>query len=239
MALNPPGLEMGMAFIKIFQFTIVTLACLPFVYYLLAIYASWIFPSGRSGSTFKRRDLALPPASILKPVHGVNWQNYENFASFCRQDYPVYEVLFCVGNSQDPAIPIVEKLIQDFPDVSIRLLVGTTVLGASDKVNKLCRLAREARYDFLVASDADIRVGPDYLQLAIAPLLDPSVGMVTSLFRGIPDENLVSRIDAAGAMATFCANAALSCVLEGVRFVLGTTLAIRRETLADLEDSSV
>ena len=135
------------------------LALAPFAYYLIAIFAAVRFFCIAASCAFD----FLPPVSILKPIRGLDREAYENYASFCRQDYPEFEILFCVTDEQDPAIPVIEQIIRDFPTRPIRLLIGSEPLGASDKVNKLCRMVREARNDILIVSDSDVRVEPGFL----------------------------------------------------------------------------
>src|SRR5215469_8971059 len=104
-------------------------ATFPFIYYGIALYSSWNF--------FRRRTLSnrnfTPPVSNLKPIRGLDPDAYENFASFCRQDYPDYELLFCVDRD-DPVVPVLEKLMRDFPQRRIRVLFGTDGKAANDKV---------------------------------------------------------------------------------------------------------
>ena len=154
------------------------LAVTPFAYYVLAIIAAGKFFGRPSASDFS------PPVSILKPIRGLDREAYENFASFCRQDYPEFEILFCVTDDRDEAIPIIRKLIADFPERPIRLLIGSDPLGASDKVNKLCRMVREARNEIVVVSDSDVRVDQGFLRAIAGPFSDSAVGGVTCLYRG-------------------------------------------------------
>src|SRR5689334_13493155 len=96
------------------------IAAIPFIYYLLALYSSWNYFRQRTPSQTDPN--FTPPISNLKPIRGLDPDAYENFASFCRQDYPDYEILFCVGDADDPVLPVIEKLIYDFPQCKIRVL---------------------------------------------------------------------------------------------------------------------
>ncbi len=214
------------------RWLVLLLACAPFVYYLLCIYAARRFfrkkPRHEPTADF------APPVSILKPVHGLDREAYENFSSFCRLDYPDYEILFGVSDADDPAVPVIRKLIGDFPQRSIRLLIGGEELGANSKVCKLCRLVREARHSLLVISDSDVRVSRDYLRAVVAPFRDPRVGAVTTLFRGMASPQFGSEIDCVGSSSEFCAGAMVAELLEGTKFALGATMATTRERLAEI-----
>src|SRR6202790_3092861 len=129
---------------------VLLMAIAPLAYYSTAILAGWRF--------FRRKRAQqlpsyAPAVSLLKPVRGVDFGSYENFSSFCRQDYPDYEVLFAVNDDTDPAIPLIRRVVAEFPERKIRFFVGAEHLGANRKVNKLARLAREAQNEFLVLTD--------------------------------------------------------------------------------------
>src|SRR5689334_14191928 len=117
-------------------------ACLPFFYYVLVLYSSWRF-FRRRPKPVENRSAFTPPLSILKPVRGSDSDAYENFASFCRQDYPEYELVFCVGTRDDEIVPVLDKLRIDFPQVPIRILFGSLRIATNDKVAKLARLTEE------------------------------------------------------------------------------------------------
>ncbi len=111
-----------------------------------------------------------PPITILKPVKGPEPADYESFASFCRQEYPRYQLLFGTMEPDDPIVGMVERLRGEFPDREIDLVVCGEELGANRKVSNLRNMEREARCDILLISDADMRVAPDYLCRVSQPL---------------------------------------------------------------------
>lgn len=208
------------------------LACAPFAYYLIAIYSAWRFFSEKRRAAPPRN--SSPPVSILKPVRGLDREAYENFASFCRLDYPEYEILFGVSETEDPAIPVIERLMADFPERRIRLLVGNGLPGTNNKVSKLCRLAQEARYDLLAVSDSDVRVKPDYLRAVVAPFRDPQVGGVTCMYVGLAERQLAAELEAIGVTSDFFAGVLVARQLEGIRFTLGATMATTRQRLEEI-----
>src|SRR5258708_28281497 len=131
-----------MALSAMWRDAVLLLAVAPLVYYVLATLAALRF-FGRA----RARQLPnyTPPVSVLKPVRGVDFGSHENFASFCRQEYPEYEILFAVNDERDPAVPVIRRIIPEFPDAKIPLFVGAEHIGAHPKVNKLSRLAPEAQ----------------------------------------------------------------------------------------------
>jgi ceramide glucosyltransferase len=205
----------------------------PFVYYLLALWVG-VAHFRRKREPRRAASSYTPPASILKPVRGLDRDAYENFESFCRLDYPEYEILFCVSDPEDPVVPVIEKLQNNYPNRAIHLLVGAPHIGTSNKVNKLCRLAEEARYDLLVMSDSDVRVDPNYLRDVAAPFADPAVGGVTVFFKSQTAGGVGATLDATGSAPEFAASALLARKLEGIRFTLGATMATTRKCLAEI-----
>ncbi len=206
------------------------LALASLAYYLVAIIAAL--------RLFRGRDFALPvftpPISILKPIYGLDRETYQNYASFCLQDYPNYEILFCVSDQHDPAVPVIEELARNFPERMIKLIVGVEPLGVSDKVNKLCRLVREAQHEIVVLSDSDVRVEPRYLLAIAAPFRDPEVGAVTCLYRGLTDGSLAANLEALGNSTDFTAGVLVAWLLGDVDFTLGATMATTKARLAEI-----
>jgi ceramide glucosyltransferase len=210
---------------------LLVLAAAPSAYYVVAIVAAGKFFRRKA----ERRGDFFPPVSILKPVRGLDREAYDNFASFCRQDYPEFEILFCVTDEQEPATPVIRKVIADFPARRIRLLVGSDPLGASDKVNKLCRMAREARNEILIVSDSDVRVDPGFLAAVAAPFAHPAVGGVTCLYRGLTDGSLPATLEALGNSADFAPGVLVAWMFGGRKldFMLGAVMATTKKQLAE------
>jgi len=207
------------------------LAVAPLVYYVAATFAAWRFFSRERRR--KARNYT-PGVSLLKPVRGTDFATYENYASFCRQDYPDYEILFAVNDAADAAVPLIHRLIVEFPSRQIRLLVGAENLGANRKVNKLARLSREAQHEVLVLTDGDVRVGPNYLREVVAPFVDESIGAVTSFYRGIAEANLGAELEAVGASSDFFAGVLMAELTEGINFALGASIVTTKRWLSKI-----
>ena len=203
------------------------LLCLAAVwYYLYAIYAAIEFISHPVETEFDFH----PPITILKPICGLDIDTYENFASFCQQDYPEYQIIFCVRREQDPTVEVVQRIIHDFPEVDIRLVVKDCTIGTNLKVSNLANAVPEAKYSTLLLADSDVRVGSDYLRRVIQPLRDPSVGVVTCLYRPLV-RGWVAILEAVGISTNYHANVLVARKLEGMQFALGPTIAIRKTAL--------
>jgi ceramide glucosyltransferase len=203
---------------------VLVVATFPLIYYLLACLAALAF-SREAKAQATLTPTFEPPVSILKPVHGVDFASYENYASFCTQDYPEYEILFAVNDASDPAIAAITRLIADYPQRHIKLVISAEYFGANQKVNNLARLTREAKHEILALSDGDIRVGPKYLRNVVTPLRDANIGAVTSFYRGIAQNNLFAELEAVGAASDFFAGVLMAARTEGVKFTLGASVA--------------
>ena len=215
---------------------LLVLAAAPFFYYAAAIVAAGTFFRANPADAPQAAPDFTPPVSILKPIRGLDRETYENYASFCRQDYPEFEILFCVTDESEPAIPVIEKLIRDFPERPIRLLIGSEPVGVSDKVNKLARMAREARHDVVIVTDSDVRVDPGFLRAIVAPFRDPKVGGVTCLYRGLTDGSFAADLEALGNSADFAPGVLVAWLGGGRRldFMLGAVMATTKQRLAEI-----
>jgi ceramide glucosyltransferase len=193
-----------------------------------------------SAIRFFRRERArqlpvfTPPVSLLKPVRGADSDSRENFASFCKQNYTGYEILFCVNEMSDPAVPVIQSVMEEFPQQPIRILSDAEQIGSNRKVNNLALLAREARHDILVQSDGDVRVGPNYLREVVAPFNDPSTGVVSCFYRGIAAKTLWAELEAIGASSDFFGGALVAEWMEGITFALGASVITTKSWLAKI-----
>jgi ceramide glucosyltransferase len=209
-------------------------ALCPLVYYVLSLYN--IIGYFRSIRRLPPRDdVFAPPVSILKPVRGLDSEAYENFASYCRLHYPIYEIIFAVSDPGDPVVPVIEKLQRDFPEIRIRLATSVEPLGQNNKVSNLYRLVREAEYELLVMSDSDVRVGTDYLRELVAPFADPTVGAVTCFYRCAGGGTLAAHLAMLGMCSDSLPSALIARRLEGgMQFAFGWTMATTKERLAEI-----
>jgi len=198
-------------------------------FYLTAIYCAYDF-----FKTSSKPDQAYhPPVSILKPIRGTDSFAYENLASFCRQDYPAFQLIFGVLDENDPGLETVRQIAADFPRVDIRIVACPRLIGTNLKVSNLANMAQQASFPILVIADSDIRVEPDYLKRVIQPLADSQTGVVTSMYRSRA-KGFISSIEALGISGDFHAGVLVARKLQGVKFAFGSTIAIKREVLESI-----
>ena len=185
--------------------------------------------------SFARRRLPIPPErppiSVLKPLHGEEPGLYENLRSFVEQDYPTVQIVLGANNANDGALPVADALIRDIPAAEIALVVGAPVKGSNLKVANLENMLPAARHDILVISDSDMRVDRRYLGAVAAPLHDPSIGLVTCLYKGVSTGGKWSELGALHINFGFLPSALVAAALGIDLGCFGATIALRRDTL--------
>ncbi len=178
-------------------------------------------------------DAHLPSVSVLKPVHGLEARLKENIESFFRQDYPDYEILFAADQADDAALEVVREVCARYPNIRTRVLVTGTPWPNPVVYSFHC-MAEAAAHDILVTTDSDVKVDPQYLREIVPPLLDPKVGMVTCVYRGKNAAGFFSGLTAIGMSVEMTAGVLVANLLEGMKFGLGPTTVVRKDSLASI-----
>jgi len=199
------------------------------IYNLYAIYGAIDF----FREEFKQEQEYSPPLTIIKPLCGLDWQIYENLASFCEQDYTQYQIVFALRSLDDPCFKIAQKIQQDFPDLDISLIVNKRTIGNNLKVSNLANALTIAKYPILVIADSDIKVGSDYLKEIVKPLKDPQTAVVTCPYNSLV-KGKVAIFEALGIATVFNPKIMVARKLEGVSFGFGSTIAIKRAVLEEI-----
>jgi ceramide glucosyltransferase len=203
------------------------------IVFILALFGAVQFrrSAHRDRETYGRLPAKLPPVSVLKPVHGNESRLKENIESFFRQDYPEFEVLFAADEPDDPALPVIREICSRYPHIPSRILITGQPLWPNAPNYCFHRLTEIAAHDILVTSDSDVEVDPNYLRDVVPPLLDPKVGAVTCFFRGKSAGGLWAALDAIGMSVEFTAGVLIANLLEGMKFGLGPTIALRKDSI--------
>lgn len=174
------------------------------------------------------------PISILKPLAGVDEGLEENLRTFFQQDYPDFEILFAVRSPEDPAIAVVERLSARYPAVPSRMIVTGEPPYPNAKVFSLDHMLAAARHDLLIMADSDIRVTPTMLSTIAAEFQDPRLGLATCPYRAVPGRSFWNTLEALGLNTEFIGGVLVARMLDGMKFALGPTIAVRRATLSGI-----
>lgn len=174
-----------------------------------------------------------PPLTLLKPVHGSEPGLEAHLATFFEQDYPEYEILFCARTENDAGLETARRVAARYPNIAAKFLsTGGEPDYINAKVASLELMEAEAAYEILVISDSDVRVSPDYLRAVALPFADEKVGAMCCPYRGVAAEGgLWARLEAVGMSVEMTSGVLVARMMEGMQFVLGPTMAFRRDAI--------
>ncbi len=180
----------------------------------------------------------LPPLSVLKPLHGTEQGMERNLETFFEQDYPEFELLFCARHEGDEGLQLARRVAERFPGVRARFFTCGEPIPKfhNAKVYSLEKLDSQAVYNDYITSDADVRVTPDYLRRMVQNLSDPHVGLASCVYLGTAHQGagFASRLDAVGKSVEMTSGVLVADMLEGTKFALGATMAVRRKSFQDV-----
>lgn len=207
------------------------------IYCGMVVVAALRFRARRRREERQPKDF-LPSLSVLKPVHGTEEGMERNFETFFEQDYPDYELLFCARHDTDEGLRLAKRVGERYPQVKAKFVTCGEPMPKfhNAKVFSLARLNAEAKNDLFVTSDADVRVRPNYLRDMVQNLKDPKMGLASCVYIGTPHEGarFGSRLDAVGKSVEMTSGVLVADMIEGTKFALGATMAVRRKSFQDV-----
>jgi ceramide glucosyltransferase len=196
--------------------------------------ASWKYLRARRERRLQPLDFT-PPVSILKPLHGAPAHLEECLEGYFKLDYPEYEILFCARRAEDAGLEIARKLAKRYPQIPVKILTSGEPLWINARCYSMHLMAEAAQYELLVATDADVPVGPEYLRTMVAPFRDPAVGASTCVYFGNPiDGGFGEQLEGLGMSVEMTSGVLVAAMLEGVRFTLGPSTAVRKAALKQI-----
>jgi ceramide glucosyltransferase len=197
---------------------------------LLSVIRLRLCPVASSRYTFD----SWPPVTVLKPVYGLETNLRNNLRSACLQDYPEFQVVFSVQDTTDPAIPLLRELQQEFGAQRVAVAIDDSQTATNGKIKNLLGALPYARYDILVISDSDVLLKPDYLKVIVAPLADPEVGCVCTLYKAVGAKTWFEKLELLTLNADNMANIIFAYVTGASKVCLGASTALRRPNLKEI-----
>jgi ceramide glucosyltransferase len=211
----------------------VAIACLLLLALSVAIYSA-----GAASLAALRRERRgsplpgfFPPVSIVKPLSGLDDELERNLESFYRIDYPAYEILYSFAHRSDAAFSVARRVADRHPGVPSVFVVDAREPGGNSKVSRLAAALRHARFRYVLMADGNVRVHPEFLRRAISFFANPSVGLVSHLFRARGARTLGSRLESLYLNDALRAGTAAIARILGVPCVVGKSILVSRESL--------
>jgi ceramide glucosyltransferase len=188
---------------------------------------------------FVRRRRDIPPVfdkpvSLFKPLHGHEPGLEKNLETFFQQDYPRFEILFGARVASDEGLQAARRVAARYPHIPVKYVLTGEPWHINAKVSTLELMEKAASHDIFVVSDSDVRVSRNYIREVVSPFARPEVGAVTCLYRGVADDGLWTRLEAAGMSVEMTAGVLVADLMEGMQFTLGPTMAARRNYVREM-----
>lgn len=202
---------------------------LSWVYWIVALISTWAFSREREEIDPE----FTPPVSVLKPIKGLDYEAYLNLKSFFTQDYPSYEIVFGAESYDEPTLPVIKRLTEEFPHVPVKIVIAEPQ-GANRKAGMLEILSSHASHPIIVISDSDFRVPPDYLRRVVNPLKKPEVGLVTTFYRGKEALTTAAKVEAIYISTNLLPSASIGLRWIKMGYAFGSTIVLRSETLKEI-----
>jgi ceramide glucosyltransferase len=174
----------------------------------------------------------LPPVTLIKPVYGLEKNLRANLETACTQDYPDYQVLYSVQRADDPAIPLLRALQDEFGPERVTVVIANVEVGVNGKINNLAGALPHARHEIVVMSDSDVRLRPDFLRAVVSPLADPKVGAVSTFFKARDAGTWYEHMEQLTINIDQFAMAMLASATSLVDFCFGASIAMSKRSLA-------
>jgi ceramide glucosyltransferase len=220
-------------FLSFLQWIFLVPAIAGSVFVVLCLLAVWRFrnnPPHPPRHSFSQ----WPPVTILKPVCGLEKDQRDSLRSACLQDYPEFQVVFSAQDPADPVIPLLKEIQREFGPERVSIVIENLRVGPNGKINNLAGAFPHARNDILVISDSDVRLRPDYLKAIVAPLADPEVGFVCTLYKAVSAQRWFEKMELLTFNVDFIPSVVFAYVSGASKFCLGSSVALRRSSLKEM-----
>lgn len=175
----------------------------------------------------RARPPQAPMVSIVRPVCGIENHLEATLRSGLTLDYPNYEVLFCLATADDPALPLIRRLIAAHPQARAQVLIGNEALSPNPKLNNVAKGWRAAASDWIVMADSNVLMPPDYLQRLLAAWR-PDTGAVSSPVTGGHPNGFAGELECAF-LNTYAVRWQYAADVLGAGFAQGKSMLLRRD----------
>ncbi|RJR23051.1 MAG: glycosyltransferase [Nitrospiraceae bacterium] len=173
----------------------------------------------------------FPHVSILKPLKGIDDGLFDNLESFCRLDYPRYEIIFALQNQNDPAYKVVKKVKEKYQSLDISIVVEYCDEGLNPKINNLMPAYKKAKYDLILISDSNVRAEKNYLTDITRHMEDSSVGLVSNIIRGVSGRSIGAVFENLHLNSFIAGSVCLLDRFLGMPCVVGKSMMFRKSDL--------